>query len=76
MIGKEICEALGLDPKQVSNIVIECPAGIPAAKVTITMWRYKGVKLVETIKRYRLIDEPKDPKETIKLLTKTDPKST
>jgi len=51
--GRELCEALGLDPNRVQSIVIRWTAtDSPRARVTLV--DFDGAEVVRTIGRYRL----------------------
>lgn len=55
--GRELCEALGLDPNRVQSIVIRWTASdLPRARVTLI--DVDGQDVIRTIGRYRLEVEP------------------
>lgn len=51
--GRELCEALGLDPNRVTTIVLRWHVGdFPRARVTLV--DVDGADVIRTIGRYRL----------------------
>lgn len=51
--GRELCEALGLDPNRVQSIVLRWHVGaVPRARVTLV--EVDGADVIRTIGRYRL----------------------
>ncbi len=51
--GRELCEALGIDPNRVQSIVIRWTASdLPRARVTLV--DVDGADVIRTIGRYRL----------------------
>lgn len=66
--GRELCEALGLDPTVVQSIVIRWTASdLPRARVT--MVDFDGDRVVRTVGRCRL--EPITPKREPRTLADT-----
>ena len=57
-LGSALCEALGLDPKQIAAITIHCDIHFPA---TVDVVRYvEGVeadRLEQVVSRYRLVED-------------------
>lgn len=51
--GRELCEALGLDPNRVQSIVIRW-TGCDPPRVRVTLVDVDGSDVIRTIGRYRL----------------------
>lgn len=60
--GRELCEALGLDPNVVQTIVVRWTASdVPRARVSMVAMDDDG-EVVRTLGRYRLV--PIEPEQT------------